>query len=132
MLKLSGRMETMNLTDLARTIGAVTVQADFTDRPVIGAYTSDLLSDVMGNAHGATVLITIQAHKNTVAVCSLAGISAIAVCNDREVPADMIEAAASEGIAIFVTPKNQYETSGIIYASLSDASGRFPSESADT
>ena len=37
-------------------------------REIHGGYTSDLLSDVMGNAAEGNVLITIQGHKNTVAV----------------------------------------------------------------
>jgi hypothetical protein len=78
---------------------------------VTGAYTSDLLSDVMGHAPDDSVLITIQAHKNTVAVATLAGINAVMLCNSRPVPDDMIEAAREEGIALFRTPENQFQTS---------------------
>ena len=49
------------------------VQGEYTDAEITTGYTSDLLSDVMGNADDGAVLITIQAHKNTVAVSSLAG-----------------------------------------------------------
>ena len=38
------------------------------DLEIQNGYTSDLLSDVMGNAPEDSVLITIQAHKNTIAV----------------------------------------------------------------
>ncbi|MBN2875543.1 MAG: iron-sulfur binding hydrogenase, partial [Spirochaetales bacterium] len=41
---------------------------------IVDAYSSDLLSDVMANAVEGSVLITIQAHLNTIAVASLVGI----------------------------------------------------------
>ncbi len=81
---------------------------------VTTAFTSDLLSDVMANAKEGSVLITIQAHKNTVAVSSLVGVVAILVCNNRPVLDDMLVAAQNEGIAIFRTSKNQFETSHLI------------------
>lgn len=78
---------------------------------ILAGFTSDLLSDVMGNAPEDSVLITIQAHKNTIACASLAGITAVILCSNRKVPEDMIEAAKDEGIAIFITEDNQFETS---------------------
>lgn len=74
-------------------------------------YTSDLLSDVMGNAPEESVLITIQAHKNSVAVASLVGIRAIVLCNGRSAPEDMQNAALKEGVAIFSTQENQFSVS---------------------
>lgn len=81
------------------------------DSEIITAYTSDLLSDVMGNAPDDSVLITIQAHKNTIAVASLAGINAIIICNNRKAPEDMLPAAEKENIAILKTSLNQFEAS---------------------
>ena len=81
------------------------------DKEVQHAYTSDLLSDVMGNAADDSVLITIQAHKNTIAVASLAGINAIILCNGRKPPEDMLPAAEQEGIAVLSTASNQFEAS---------------------
>ncbi|MDC7226560.1 MAG: iron-sulfur binding hydrogenase [Spirochaetales bacterium] len=78
---------------------------------ITSAYTSDLLSDVMGNAPDDSVLITIQAHKNTIAVASLAGINAIILCNNRKAPEDMLPAAEKECIAILQTGLNQFEAS---------------------
>lgn len=78
---------------------------------ITAAYTGDLLSDVMGNAPDDSALITIQAHKNTVAVASLAGSKVIIVCNGRSVPDDMTAAAKEEGIAIVTTSDNQFTAS---------------------
>jgi hypothetical protein len=88
------------------------------DKAVRGAYTSDLLSDVMGNADDEAVLVTIQAHKNTVAVATLKDSPAIIICNDRPVPADMIDAVKTEDISLFVTSDNQFTVSGKLYALL--------------
>ena len=41
------------------------------DAEVTGAYASDLLSDVMGNARSGQVWITMQTHKNVSAIASL-------------------------------------------------------------
>ncbi|MDR2742409.1 MAG: hypothetical protein LBB98_09700 [Treponema sp.] len=79
------------------------------------AYTSDLLSDVMANARDGGALITIQAHKNTVAVATLVNISLIVVCNSRPIPEDMISAAREEGVAIIRTRENQFTVSGKLY-----------------
>ena len=78
---------------------------------VTGGYTGDLLSDVMGNAHEGDALITIQAHKNSIAVASLLGLPAIILCNGRTASADMIEAAKEQCIAIFETADTQFEAS---------------------
>jgi hypothetical protein len=105
----------MTIREAAAALGAEIVQDDFEDAPLTGAYTSDLLSDVMANAREGGALITIQAHKNTVAVASLVNLRVIVVCNQRPIPGDMIEAARDEGIAIFLTAKNQFSVSGKLY-----------------
>ena len=78
---------------------------------VTNCYTGDLLSDVMGNAEEGSVLITIQAHKNTIAVASLVGIRAVVLCNGRTSPEDMRKAAKDEGVTIIETKDNQFSAS---------------------
>ena len=85
---------------------------------ITSAFTSDLLSDVMGNASENSVLITIQAHQNTIAVASLVGICAILACSSRPIPNDMLEAARKQNIAIFRTPLNQFEASVAVHSLL--------------
>ena len=101
----------MKPLELLQRAGFEAVQAECADEEVTTGYTSDLLSDVMANAEAGSVLITIQAHKNTVAVATLANLRAIIVCNSRPVPADMIDAARAEKVGIFRTPDNQFVTS---------------------
>lgn len=108
----------MNISELIPALGLSVLQGDYDDGALCAAYTSDLLSDVMGNAPEESVLVTIQAHKNTVAVATLKDSPAIIVCNGRPVGSDMIEAAKNERIAIFVTKENQFTVSGKLYALL--------------
>jgi len=108
----------MKLADLAAKTGYSVVFEGSNDAEINAGYTGDLLSDVMANAASDSALITIQAHKNTIAVATLAGIRVIVLCNGRTAPEDMIQAAKGENIAIFATEKNQFtvsaEISGLI------------------
>ena len=88
-----------------------TVIVDNPSAEINTAYTSDLLSDVMGHCGDESVLITIQNHLNAIAVCTLAGIEAIVLCHNRPAPDDMAEAARREGIGIMTTAMSQFEVS---------------------
>ena len=109
----------MTIREAAAMLEAEIIQNDFEDLPLTGAYTSDLLSDVMANAKEGGALITIQAHKNTVAVATLTNISVIILCNNRPVQDnEMLEAAKDEGIAVLRTKDNQFTVSGKLYAAI--------------
>ena len=100
----------MTLSALAeKTRSSVIV--DKPDAEIKSAYASDLLSDVMGHCGAESVLITIQNHLNTIAVCTLVGVEAIVICHRRPVPPDMKEAAEREGVAILASPLSQFEAS---------------------
>jgi len=105
----------MTIGELAEALGAEICQTEFEDGDLAGAYTSDLLSDVMAHAKDGGALITIQAHRNTVAVATLVNISVIVICNSRPLPPDMLEAARDEGIAVIRTKENQFTVSGKIW-----------------
>ncbi len=98
----------MRIAELAEALGAELVEASNPEAELREGYTSDLLSDVIAHAPSASVLITIQAHLNTVAVATLAGIRAILLANGRSAPDDMRRAARREGIAILRSPENQF------------------------
>lgn len=101
----------MNVKDLSEILGYKSLLLPDEQASFSNGYTSDLLSDVMGNAPDDSVLITIQGHKNTVAVASLVGIKAIILCNRRSAPDDMLDAAAKEDVAVFSTPDSQFTVS---------------------
>ena len=105
----------MTIREIAAALDAKICQNDFEDTVVTGAYTSDLLSDVMAHAREGGVLVTIQAHKNTVAVATLVNVNCLVICNNRPLPEDMLAAAADEGIAILLTAENQFTVSGKLW-----------------
>ena len=107
----------MKISDLSRH-GFTCIQDQFEDVDLVGGYTSDLLSDVMANLEEGQALITIQAHKNTIAVASLSEAAAVIFCHSRSATPDVIEAAASEGIALFNTPQNQFDATCSLAAAL--------------
>jgi hypothetical protein len=108
----------MKIREAAAMLGAEILQDQFEDTELSGAYTSDLLSDVMANARDGGALVTIQAHKNTVAVATLVNISLVILCNNRPIQDDMLEAAKDEGIAVIRTKENQFTVSGKLYTAL--------------
>lgn len=101
----------MTLNELAGQEWIEALSSEYKNTEIKGVYTSDLLSDVMANATEDSVLITIQAHNNAIAVASLAGITGIIICNNRPVPDDMQATAQKERIALFRTAHNQFKTS---------------------
>ena len=111
----------MTIREAIKALDLFPVQDEFEDKQLAGAYTSDLLSDVMAHAHDSGALITIQAHKNTIAVATLVNVSLIIICNSRPIPDDMTEAAKDEGIALARTAENQFVVSGRLYSLLSES-----------
>lgn len=82
---------------------------------VTGGYCSDLLSDVMGNADEGHIWITIQVHKNIVAVAALKELSAILLVKGLKATDEAIEAANEQGIPILQTDESAFEIAGKLY-----------------
>ncbi len=85
------------------------------DNDVTGAYTSDLLSDVMGNVDEGQIWITLQTHKNIMAIASLKDIAAVILVKGYEPEKDAIIQSDEEGIPILGTDKETFEMSGELY-----------------
>ncbi|MDD3033371.1 MAG: serine kinase [Bacteroidales bacterium] len=85
------------------------------DRVVKGGYTSDLLSDVMGHAKEGQIWITLQTHKNIMAVATLKDLAAIVLVKGFKPEADTIEASLSEGIPILGSNLEAFELSGELF-----------------
>lgn len=101
----------MIVKDLSKIEGFNTVLLADENLVIKEAYVGDLLSDVIGNIGDDSILITVQAHKNTIAVGALASMPAIIICNDRSCPDDMIKAAKENDISLFTTEDNQFQAS---------------------
>jgi predicted transcriptional regulator len=85
------------------------------DNEVSGGYVSDLLSDVMGNAEAGHIWMTLQTHKNVMAIASLKDLAAIVLVNNHEPEADMLAQSNEEGIPLLGTSLGTFEIAGRIY-----------------
>ena len=85
------------------------------DREITGGYTSDLLSDVMGHAENGIVWITLQTHKNVIAIASLKELAAIILIKGNIPDADMLTQADEEGIPVLGSDEQSFELSGKLY-----------------
>ncbi|WP_320019705.1 DRTGG domain-containing protein [Labilibaculum manganireducens] len=85
------------------------------NREIEGGYTSDLLSDVMGNADENQVWITLQTHKNIMAIASLKELAAIILVKGYEPEADAAEQSNLEGIPILSSEEEAFELTGKLF-----------------
>lgn len=84
-------------------------------REVTGGYVSDLLSDVMGNADAGYVWVTLQTHKNVMAIASLKDLAAIILVSDHKPEQDTAIQSNEEEIPILGTSLPTFEVSGKLY-----------------
>ena len=101
----------MKLSEIAGACGLEIVHLPQPDTEVTAAYTSDLLSDVMAHCPEDSLLISVQNHKNSIAVCTLVGAHAVIIAHNRPIPEDMLESARQEGIALFRSRDDQFTLS---------------------
>ena len=109
----------MKVRDIAESLSLNVFSApEGLDREVTGGYASDLLSDVMGHAQEGHIWITLQTHKNIMAVASLKDIAAIILVKGFEPDHDTIELSVKEGIPVMGTKMQAFELAGRLYEML--------------
>jgi hypothetical protein len=109
----------MKLCDIARTLALTCLTPSLVvdgENEVSGGYASDLLSDVLANAPSGGVLVTIQAHLNTVAVALHARQCAIIFATGRSPDRDVIARAEDERLPLYVSQQSTFEVVGRLYA----------------
>lgn len=85
------------------------------ENEVNGAYVSDLLSDVMGNAREGQIWITLQTHKNILAVAGLKDLPAIILVQGFQPDEDTLKKAEEEKIPVLGTDLDTFTISGKLY-----------------
>lgn len=85
------------------------------DEEIKTGYCGDLMSDVIAHASNSSVWITIQAHKNSIAVALIKDIRAIIFTNNVEINQELREKAKEENINLLRTEKNSFQICGLIY-----------------
>ena len=106
-MKVKDIVEALNLKVLSGAQGL--------DKEVEGCYVSDLLSDVMGNAEMGNIWVTLQTHKNVMAIASLKELAAVILVNGQSASDDTLEQSNEEGIPFLSTDAETFETAGKIY-----------------
>ncbi|MFN8209595.1 MAG: DRTGG domain-containing protein [Bacteroidales bacterium] len=84
-------------------------------KEVTGGYTSDLLSDVIGNAREGNIWITLQTHNNIVAVASLKDLAAIIIVKGLMADEATIEKSKSENIPLLSSADDTFTVSGRLF-----------------
>ena len=113
-MQFIGTDKSMNLSEIATKL-ELTPLAGIRDAEVMGAYVSDLLSDVVGNTKPGCVLVTVQVHRNVVAVASLVNLSAVIVTNGRKPEEDVLAAAREHGVTLLSTAATSFTVAGRLY-----------------
>ena len=86
-----------------------------TDCEIKNGYCGDLMSDVMAHAEAECIWVTIQAHKNSIAVALIKDIKSIVFTNNVTVEKEVIEKAEEEKINLLRTDKDSFTVCGKIY-----------------
>jgi predicted transcriptional regulator len=90
------------------------------NRQVTGGYVSDLLSDVMGNADMGQIWITLQTHKNVMAIASLKDLSAVLLVSGNRPDEDTARQSELEDIPVLGSDLGAFELSGKLYEHLKE------------
>ena len=106
----------MTVKDIIEKLGLKCLNEANLYTEVSGAYASDLLSDVMGNARAGQVWITMQTHKNVSAIASLKDIPAVILVHGAVPDIDMLEHAREEEVCVLVSKEATFQVCGKLYA----------------
>ena len=109
-MKVRDIVEALNLKVLSGEAGL--------DREVEGCYVSDLLSDVMGNADMGNVWVTLQTHKNVMAIASLKELACVILVKGLSASEDTLNQSNEEQIPFLSSDEETFDVAGKIYMML--------------
>ncbi len=108
----------MNLSEIVTRLALQTLTPEIqtSDSVSVSAgHASDLLSDVLANAPGGGVLVTIQVHLNVIAVAVHAGLAAVIFASERTPDEAVRQKAVEEGIRLYVSKESTFDVVGRLY-----------------
>lgn len=82
---------------------------------VTGGYASDLLSDVIAHSQAGNVWVTLQAHRNVIAVATLKELAAVVLVAGRMPEPDTLAKAREEKVVVLASPLPAFELVGQLY-----------------
>jgi hypothetical protein len=92
----------MKVSELPEKAGLVPLNALY-DREIKGVFISDMVSDIVAGAAPNSLLLTIQTHKNLIAVANLVDAAAIVYVRDKRPLSDVVELADRAKITLLTT-----------------------------
>jgi hypothetical protein len=106
----------MRVRDVAGALGleVLTPQQDL-DREITGGYVSDLLSDVIAHAKPGDLWITLQTHRNIIAVASLKELAGIVLVAGRTPDSETLAKAREENVPVLTSQLPAFELAGKLY-----------------
>lgn len=106
----------MTLKEIVKALDLdVSAGKEFLDREVRNGYVSDLLSDVIANSRKGDVWLTLQVHKNTVAVAVLKEHAAIILIGGKAPAEETLKKAQTEHVVILRSDRSAFEVAGRLY-----------------
>ncbi|MCE1197565.1 MAG: serine kinase [Marinilabiliales bacterium] len=106
----------MKVSELVKELNLVVFSGEEgLNREIRGGYVSDLLSDVMGNATEGEIWITLQTHRNVVAIASLKELACVLLVSSLKPEQGTIDHSNSEGIPVLGTTCSTFEIAGLLY-----------------
>jgi hypothetical protein len=112
----------MNLTDLARRIGARVVTEGNSSNHVIGCvYAGDRISDLLTHSSRETLLVTNLSSALLVCVAELMDVPAVCLVGGQAPAPEIVTAAKAHGMFLMVSHGDLFETCGRVFACWHDA-----------
>lgn len=106
----------MNVKEIAEQLNLKVVSGSSgLSNEITGGYSSDLMSDVIAHADHGNIWVTLQTHKNVMAIASLKDLSAVIIVNNQQPEDDMISQSNEEGIPVLVTKEQTFAINGKIF-----------------
>jgi hypothetical protein len=106
----------MTIRDIAGRLELeILAQHDGLDNEVTGGYASDLLSDVIAHGKTGNLWITLQTHRNIVAVAALKELAAVVLVNGRTPDPETLEKAREEKVILLGSQLSVFELVGKLY-----------------
>jgi serine kinase of HPr protein (carbohydrate metabolism regulator) len=93
----------------------ILAQHDGLDKEITGGYASDLLSDVIANGKAGNLWVTLQTHRNIIAVATLKELAAVVLVNGRTPDPETLEKAREEKVILLGSRLPAFELVGRLY-----------------
>lgn len=112
-MKVSELVKELNLTVFSGSGGLC--------REITGGYVSDLLSDVIDNASKGEVWITLQTHRNVVAIACQKELACILLVSSLAPEQSTIDHSNEEGIPVLGTSLSTFEIAGLLFQKIKNS-----------